>query len=788
MAMSLEHTDMFDELGDELMLQLSNSMNDSATVAGIIPFPEIVDHPQFVNAEMLIHSLSTENLKIPFTAVPTVVTTNFQNRKVIVFSNIMRLDNGRKMDTLVIPLSEITDIAPMQSSEHLFTQELDVIPGSTEQSVDQQTSSSEEDLIPCYQEPLPTLRRTSPFGDDESINFPPNPDTMTTSGRRLPLLHPAGVDLLMLYYWHKTECPSGVPTFAQWRTDQGFEEQMSQQNLIYDFPCVLTHSSIKGPQRQQLIRDWEESYPDLGLGFKDWYHLYISTKTHDPRLSISSPIQTHDHESTAQAEKELSAFCGTKSRIPEPLPTTTTSTATASQEISMTSSSSPSIVTLSGSASSSPTFSIISDAAIMDQGGQHPPSPNQDWSASPPNAQTEEQEPVLPPLKTWETRIQDCQPFPDWEVKASFDANNQNTSRYFRKIDIKPSDFLPGGRLDTIYIPSYLYIPDAVFKTLELNPRMVQYCRLMLWHKLSIARQRAQAQLPRDYLDDEISNDWMAHLSRAKQIQQTRSFTYRIDVLQHVQAQKMNKEYKLPAQIVYDTLFRPMERLCGIDMPLHNILIKARFDMSARRELFETFLQIIDFDTKKFELTLDHHSFYQIMTGTRHLSYANLTPHHFHATGPFMTILTLDPWEEDPREKPLSKRTLAHLARELEEELTTSPVAEPLISLPLQDGYMERFPQLNGIHMSIKAQKIVVDMHNDIVRHFRKTTGVPKRDIIVPEVLRDQDQSAADETEPRMSYSETIQLRPQTELKVPVPIRPEGMNPINPRRTRIRFQ
>ena len=57
MAMSLDHTDMFDELGDELMLQLSNSMNDSATVAGIIPFPEIVDHPQFVNAEMLIHSL-----------------------------------------------------------------------------------------------------------------------------------------------------------------------------------------------------------------------------------------------------------------------------------------------------------------------------------------------------------------------------------------------------------------------------------------------------------------------------------------------------------------------------------------------------------------------------------------------------------------------------------------------------------------------------------------------------------------------------------------------------------
>ena len=84
-------------------------------------------------------------------------------------------------------------------------------------------------------------------------------------------------------------------------------------------------------------------------------------------------------------------------------------------------------------------------------------------------------------------------------------------------------------------------------------------------------------------------------------------------------------------------------------MPLHNILIKARFDMSARRELFETFLNIIDFDTNKFELTLDHHSFYQIMTGTRHLSYANLTPHHFHVTGPFMTILTLDSWDRGPK-------------------------------------------------------------------------------------------------------------------------------------------
>ena len=66
MAMSLDQADMFDELGDKLMLQLSNSMNDSATVTGIVPFLEIVDHPQFINAEMLIHSLSTENLKIPF--------------------------------------------------------------------------------------------------------------------------------------------------------------------------------------------------------------------------------------------------------------------------------------------------------------------------------------------------------------------------------------------------------------------------------------------------------------------------------------------------------------------------------------------------------------------------------------------------------------------------------------------------------------------------------------------------------------------------------------------------
>ena len=143
---------------------------------------------------------------------------------------------------------------------------------------------------------------------------------------------------------------------------------------------------------------------------------------------------------------------------------------------------------------------------------------------------------------------------------------------------------------------------------------------------------------------------------------------------------------------------------------------------------------------------------------------------------------------EDPREKPLSASILAHVANELEDNLTTSPVAEPLISLPLQDGYMKLFPQLNGIHMSIKAQKVIVDMHNDIVRNFQKTAGATKWEIIMPEVLRDQDQSAADETEPRMSYSEKIQLRPQMEQKVPVPIRPEGTNSINPRRTRIRFQ
>ena len=134
------------------MRHMDESLIDPEAINGLIPFPDIIDHPNFINTKVFVYSMSLENIKVPFTAVPKAVTVDFRQRKAIIFSDISRLDNGRQMDTLVISVSEITDIYPLQETAHLFTQ--NIIPKPVLPSPPPETVASIESVdIPCYQQP-----------------------------------------------------------------------------------------------------------------------------------------------------------------------------------------------------------------------------------------------------------------------------------------------------------------------------------------------------------------------------------------------------------------------------------------------------------------------------------------------------------------------------------------------------------------------------------------------------------------------------------------------------------
>jgi len=281
-----------------------------------------------------------------------------------------------------------------------------------------------------------------------------------------------------------------------------------------------------------------------------------------------------------------------------------------------------------------------------------------------------------------------------------------------------------------------------------------------------------------------------------------------IDLIQHGEAIKMNKDYDLTPIAVYDTLFRPMERLIGIDMPLHDLLANARYNMAVRNRLFNEMKSIAGFT---LATKLDCHSLFKHLSYTRHLSYDNLSPSNRFGSGPLYHLPPLEPFEEDPKEKPLSSENFQRLENKLERQLCVeSPMAEPLVRVPLQPGYLDEFPELGGANMSIAKQRLIANLHNDIVRHEAKACDIPVKDwkrsqqsqqpqpsqqsqqksksqdspsllMVIPNReeddhygnrnVRDELYTEDSEYSPR-SYSDAIQWQQMPEPLIPTPIRP----------------
>ena len=74
---SQDQNSFFDDSGDELMRHMDESLIDPEAINGLIPFPEIIDHPNFINTKVFVYSMSLENIKVPFFRVRLAPSLSF---------------------------------------------------------------------------------------------------------------------------------------------------------------------------------------------------------------------------------------------------------------------------------------------------------------------------------------------------------------------------------------------------------------------------------------------------------------------------------------------------------------------------------------------------------------------------------------------------------------------------------------------------------------------------------------------------------------------------------------
>lgn len=339
-----------------------------------------------------------------------------------------------------------------------------------------------------------------------------------------------------------------------------------------------------------------------------------------------------------------------------------------------------------------------------------------------------------------------------------YDANGQNTWKFLRHVRISVQDFLPEGRLSAIYIPTYMYIPELCIKRLKLeNYKLLPYSRYMLWHLLFRKRQEAQSHITADMIRK--MNIDTTHWSRYlyKQLRNSapcdQSQTHLIDIIQHHEAHQMNNKFVLSPINEYDLLFRPMERLAGVDMFLHKKLVDSRFNIKSRDHLF------LEFETiAGIEITprLTMHDFFFYLSFTRHLSSKDLTPHNRHSTGPVHTLNPLEPFEADPDEPKLKAETYDKVVEKISKIVDDIPAFQCELRMPPSQEYLEEFNNIGGTHMSIANMQFLVSKHNDILRRLQN-----KQTLLMPEITKDSHESA-------QQYSKVVKARPQ---KVPTPIK-----------------
>ena len=818
--------DLFDTEGDSLMAALNEKENQKDAIL------RLVHHPNFLLGTFKITSLSITDEPTTFTAQPVMATRDVNNEDTILFRLKSKKSNGNST-TKAILIDNICSMQPVQTDEKLFQKE--PVPSGTAHKEaahipvpgkfsDSYINTSLPDVSEQFEDFQPQRSSTMERKDTKQKPFD------------LPILSNGKVDLFLLHQWHKQEqkqTKSSV-SFTQWRQDTGLTKQMQQKGLKFSNPVTFNELTDK----QAKVQAWQESFDDHKLSFDEWHGLTILQQNPGKQCQCcdcdmsSQCMCCQCLESQAQEMLNYSYTSpkGETSRM-EYSRQNSNSLSQTSQSFTMISDGSKSLDksnTIKSNDSyicprqSSPQKAHISDASSCDfaktaynmfehkqqdqrakrwaetetdKEGAHkilqqwqecggwlvlriPFShfvmqkwPCYTYEHSQREQQTEEHWQIIT------SESPDFTPFTDAEITSLYDSKGESCTKIFENMSrLTPTDFLPNGKLAHIYIPSYNYIPEECFTRLNLrNIKLTTAAKTILWHKLLHNRQMAQTLMQETDLDDINPDGWTKYLVHNITNEHDMSL---IDIIQHTEALKYNEKYALNSTGVYDTLFRPLERLCGIDMPLHDKLMKSRFDMKSRTELFKELTKLTGFD---LPMDIDKHYVFKHLSFVRHLTCDNLIPKQKHASGPLMTIPPLYPYEIQPFERCMSYSAYAEVHYTLMAE--TKNFHDTMWLMPLPDQITQKFTAVGGENMSILRMREIIQMQNDIVKgHTQLKSPQKQKDdsmrapVILPSIKRDDDdsdQSTASldhlEGPSNRSFSEILKLQPRREQRVPAP-------------------
>jgi hypothetical protein len=149
---------------------------------------------------------------------------------------------------------------------------------------------------------------------------------------------------------------------------------------------------------------------------------------------------------------------------------------------------------------------------------------------------------------------------------------------------VEPYHFTPGGALQHIFIPKYVYIPKDVFARFNIWLDKDTTSYIVFWRHLREAQHQANKLITPEQLKSAHKTDYRKMLKH--QTPKTVHTTKR-DIIQHayahVEAEKIGwRNMKLSN--IYDWFIRPLERYFAIDMPQGAALMRAMlYPKSAHR-------------------------------------------------------------------------------------------------------------------------------------------------------------------------------------------------------------
>ncbi len=661
----------FDESGDSLIAQM-----DSQPIEMIEPslkWPHLLKHPKFIGSYIQITSQSkTEGTPDEvYKARVSKIAHSSDNQLALALTNISILGRKSMLETWTIPYDSIVSV-------HLIDTDL------TQEQIDDLTEAENEvDLL------TPSPETSVHLSETKMPTPAPLPIEPVRINAHLPFLQNGKVDLFYLKQIHLLE--QTPLTFYAWTQSNGIAYIMDNYHYVFDTPmCYGTKNDstldpllIRPGDKYELLRirnEWENSFPDHRLSFDIWY----------PLIGYKSCVCPQNDVKTYVATLEAQTADSNKVNIE-------------SVNMSINHNQDENNSLLCNESEMSFQISDDVDLSTLDECDKILVKPSELYMSH---------------LQIMHSIFLDTQGWfnldsKDWVHKAlNFDIN----------------DFLLGGKFAWLYLPSYLYIPQALFTELRLVD-LDEESRHIMWLKLNFILNKANELItrttPENYIITSVEEMSPWHVYTSKKYNHVSKVNV-IDHIQHVAAWKRFNEHKnlrkFTKKDIYDLFVRPLERMFSFDSNLSQQLFSSATDVTARNAIFDRVISLIGFESYKDDY-FDAHYLLHKLSKIRHLSRDQLANNAKERSGPFTQILQFNVFEPNEFDIEFEPIIFGQIHRFLENYIKESFQNGKVLNnepFPLTPKFLDVITPFGGRNINLSNQQTIQKMFNDLIKQNTK--------------------------------------------------------------------